>query len=227
MSTMCLEKQENVYLLTLTNSERANTLTDAVLDEYHAALDEVEAGKDNAALVIASADPKFFSNGIDLEYIQSKGMQYLFDTFGARLDQLLLRVALLNLPTVACVTGHAYGGGALLASACDFRTMRADRGFFCFPEVDIKLAFTPAMLASVNLLRNEQLRFEMAMTGRPVGGEEAAKRGIVDAAFGAEELLPKTLAMAAQLATKDRRTYAQIKRDMRQHLLPLVDESRR
>ena len=227
MSTMCLEKQENVYLLTLTNSERANTLTDAVLDEYHAALDEVEASKDNAALVIASADPKFFSNGIDLEYIQSKGMQYLFDTFGARLDQLLLRVALLNLPTVACVTGHAYGGGALLASACDFRTMRADRGFFCFPEVDIKLAFTPAMLASVNLLRNEQLRWEMALTGRPVGGEEAAKKGIVDAAFGADDLLPKTLALAAQLAGKDRRTYTQIKRMMRQHLQPLIDDSKR
>lgn len=227
MATMRLEKQENVYLLTLTNGERANTLTDAVLDEYHAALDEVEASQGNTALVITSEDPKFFSNGIDLEYIKSKGMEYLFSHFGARLDQLLMRVALINFPTIACVTGHAYGGGALLASACDFRTMRADRGFFCFPEVDIKLAFTPAMLASVNLLRNEQLRFEMALTGRPVGGEEAAKRGIVDAAFGAEELLPKTLAMAAQLATKDRRTYAQIKRDMRQHLLPLVDESRR
>ena len=227
MATMRLEKQENVYLLTLTNGERANTMTDAVLDEYHAALDEVEASQGNTALVITSEDPKFFSNGIDLEYIKSKGMEYLFSHFGARLDQLLMRVALINFPTIACVTGHAYGGGALLASACDFRTMRADRGFFCFPEVDIKLAFTPAMLASVNLLRNEQLRFEMALTGRPVGGEEAAKRGIVDAAFGAEELLPKTLAMAAQLATKDRRTYAQIKRDMRQHLLPLVDESRR
>lgn len=227
MATMRLEKQENVYLLTLTNGERANTMTDAVLDEYHAALDEVEASQGNTALVITSEDPKFFSNGIDLEYIKSKGMEYLFSHFGARLDQLLMRVALINFPTIACVTGHAYGGGALLASACDFRTMRADRGFFCFPEVDIKLAFTPAMLASVNLLRNEQLRFEMALTGRPVGGEEAAKRGIVDAAFGAEELLPKTLTMAAQLATKDRRTYAQIKRDMRQHLLPLVDESRR
>ena len=136
-------------------------------------------------------------------------------------------VALLNLPTVACVTGHAYGGGALLASACDFRTMRADRGFFCFPEVDIKLAFTPAMLASVNLLRNEQLRWEMALTGRPVGGEEAAKKGIVDAAFGADDLLPKTLALAAQLAGKDRRTYTQIKRMMRQHLQPLIDDSKR
>lgn len=227
MSTMRLEKQENVYLLTLNHGERANTMTDAVLDEYHAALDEVEASQGNTALVITSEDPKFFSNGIDLEYIKSKGMEYLFSHFGARLDQLLMRVALINFPTIACVTGHAYGGGALLASACDFRTMRADRGFFCFPEVDIKLAFTPAMLASVNLLRNEQLRFEMALTGRPVGGEEAAKRGIVDAAFGAEDLLSKTLAMAAQLATKDRRTYAQIKRDMRQHLLPLVDESRR
>ncbi len=227
MSTMRLEKQENVFLLTLNNSARANTMTDAVLDEYHAALDEVEASQGNASLVITSADPKFFSNGIDLEYIQSKGMQYLFDTFGARLDQLLMRVALLNLPTVACVTGHAYGGGALLSSACDFRTMRADRGFFCFPEVDIKLPFTPAMLASVNLLRNPQLVWEMALTGRPVGGEEAAKKGIIDAAFPADELLPKTLALAGQLAAKDRRTYTQIKQMMRQHLRSLIDDSKR
>ena len=49
---------------------------------------------------------------------------------------------------------HAYAGGALIASACDFRTMRADRGRFCFPEVDIKIPFTPIMTEIVRLLPN-------------------------------------------------------------------------
>ena len=49
---------------------------------------------------------------------------------------------------------------ARLSSVCVISAPCADREVFLLPEVDIKLAFTPAMLASVNLLRNEQLRFE-------------------------------------------------------------------
>ncbi|MBB5017199.1 enoyl-CoA hydratase/carnithine racemase [Chitinivorax tropicus] len=227
MSTMKLDKQDSTYVLTLTNGVRANTLTDDVLDEFHAALDQIEADQGNAALVLASDDPKFFSNGIDLDYIQSKGMDYLFTRFVPRLDQLLLRVALLNLPTIACLTGHAYAGGALLAAAFDFRTMRADRGFLCFPEVDLKLGLSPVMTEIIKLLPNEQARLELVLTGRPMGGEEAAKRGIVDVAFSVDDLVPQTLEMAAKLAKKDRRTYAQIKHGFRAQLQGLVDSSRR
>ena len=53
-------------------------------------------------------------------------------------------------------------------------------------------------------LPNEQARWEMVMTGRALGGEEAAARQIVDRALSAEALLPETLALAAQLASKDR-----------------------
>ena len=38
--------------------------------------------------------------------------------------------------------------GSMLAMAHDWRVMRADRGSFCFPEVDIRLAFTPGMARS-------------------------------------------------------------------------------
>ena len=50
---------------------------------------------------------------------------------------------------MVCISGdNAYGGGALIASACDFRTMRADRGRICFPEIDLKLGLSPAMVSA-------------------------------------------------------------------------------
>ena len=47
--------------------------------------------------------------------------------------------------TVAAVQGHAFGAGAMLATSHDFRVMRADRGFYCLPEVQLNMPFTVGM----------------------------------------------------------------------------------
>lgn len=212
MSALSLKRNENVFTLSLDNPARQNTLTDDVLDEWHAHLDEVEAASGNVALMITSTDPKIWSNGIDLEYVTQKGERYLRERFVHRVDALLVRLAWLNLPTIGCITGHAFGGGVLIAATLDFRTMRADKGFLCFPEIDIKLPLTNVMHACAELLPNEALRWEMIMTGKRVGGVEAAKAGIVSAALPEDQLLSTTLGLAAQMAQKDRATYSRMKR---------------
>lgn len=214
MSYLSLSREGAVWVITLTNGE--NRLSDASLDAWQAALDEVEVSAGNGALVITSSDPKFWSNGIDLNFVQEKGgMAYLVDEFAPRLDRMLLRLARFPMPVIACLSGHTYAGGALIAAACDFRTMRADRGRFCFPEVDIKIPFTPIMTEIVRLLPNPNTAWQMASTGLALGGVEAAQAGVVDKALSAEELLPTTMAMAAELAKKDRATYTLIKRRWR------------
>ena len=220
MPTMELKKEGSVYILSLTNGEKANTFTEDVIGEYNAILDELEASRDNAALLITSTDPKFWSNGINLEWLIAKPANY-FTQFAFLLDKMFLRFALLNMPTVGCLTGHTYAGAAILAAAFDFRLMRADRGFFCYPEIDIKIPFSLIMTQILKLLPDQQAVTELVFTGKRVGGEEALKMKIVSAIYPGETLFPKALEMAKFLSQKDRKTYARIKRDMRSNLLTL------
>ncbi len=90
---------------------------------------------------MTTADSKFYSNGLDLDWLGAHSDQG--DWYVGRVQGLLARVLTLPVPTAAAVVGHAFGAGAMLATAHDFRVMRDDRGFFCFPEVDIRIPFTP------------------------------------------------------------------------------------
>ncbi|MEN6622671.1 MAG: enoyl-CoA hydratase/isomerase family protein [Smithella sp.] len=221
MSTMELKKEGTVFVLSLTNGAQANTITDDVIAEYNAALDEVEAAPGNAALVVTSSDPKYWSNGIDREWLMTRPPDYLTQ-LASSLDRLYLRLALLNTPTVGCLTGHVYAAGAILATTLDFRFMRADRGFFCYPEVDINIPFTPIIHRIVDLmLPDRQAICELVLTGKRVGGEEALKMKIVSAIYPAETLFPETMKIARFLAGKDRKMYTKLKRDMRIELVRL------
>lgn len=220
MSTMELEKKGDVYVLSLTNGEKANTFTEDVINEYNSVLDELELLPGNAALLITSTDPKFWANGIDLEWMKTRPANY-FLHFATLLDRLFLRFALLNMPTVGCLTGHTYGGAAILAATFDFRVMRADRGFFCYPGIDIKISFTPIVQQIIKLLPDQQAVTELVLTGRRVGGEEALKMKIVSAIYPEETLFPKALELAQFLSQKDRKTYTKLKRGMRSDLLCL------
>ena len=66
-----LEQQGNVSVVTLDNGE--NRWTTTLVRELDKALDEVEATEGPHALVTASSDHKFFSNGLDLDWITSSG----------------------------------------------------------------------------------------------------------------------------------------------------------
>ena len=218
MPTMELTKEGAVYVLTLTNGANANTLSEDVVGEYHEILDELEGSAENSALILTSSDPKFWCNGINLDWLLKQPHDY-FPKFIQLLDELFLRFSLLSMPTVGCLTGHVYAGGAILATTLDFRLMREDRGFFCFPEVDIKILFSPLMYEVLRLLPDHYALNELLLTGKRVGGKETLTMKIVSAVYPEETLFDKAVELATSLAKKDRTTYAHIKRGLRQSLV--------
>ena len=132
-----LEITDEVAVLNLGDDE--NRFSPEWLADVNGFLDRIESGDAKALVTTGSA--KFYSNGLDLDWLAAHGDQA--DWYVAQVQQLLARVLVAPVPTVAAVNGHAFGAGSMLGVAHDFRVMRADRGYYCFPEVDIRIPFTP------------------------------------------------------------------------------------
>jgi Delta3-Delta2-enoyl-CoA isomerase len=201
-----LDRDGDVFVLDLGDGEnRFNAESVTALEE---ALGAVEAAPAPRALV-TTASGKIWSNGLDLEWMAANGGEV--EAFVARLHRLLARVLAAGVPSVAAIQGHAFAAGAMLALAHDQRVMRADRGFFCLPEVDIRIPFTPGMSALIAARLAPATAHEAMTTGRRYGGDDAAAAGLVDVAVGEAEVLPVALERARALAAKDPATLAAIK----------------
>lgn len=201
-----LERDGEVYLLDLGGGE--NRFNADWLAAVEAHLVEVQEAPPPRALV-TKATGKFWSNGLDLEWMAAN--QELLEDFLPRMHELLARVLALDVPAVAALQGHAFAAGAMLALAHDQRVMRADRGFFCLPEVDIRIPFTSGMSALIAARLPARTAHEAMTTGRRYGGLDAAAAGIVEEALDAEQVLPRAIELAAALAGKDPATLATIK----------------
>jgi enoyl-CoA hydratase/carnithine racemase len=186
-----------------------NRLTLDWIATVEAHLGEVEESAAPRALV-TTASGKCWSTGIDLDWIAANVEKT--EEFLERLHALFARVLALGVPTVAAIQGHAFAGGAMLALAHDQRVMRQDWGYFCLPEIDLSLPFTPAMTELIRARLDPQVAHEAMTTGRRYNGADALARGIVDQLADAEDLPARAIDLAEALADKDPATLAAIKR---------------
>ena len=187
-----------------------NRFSPDFLDHADAILDEVVAS--DAHALVTTASGKFYSNGLDLDWLLAHGDQTTW--YVGRVQALLARMLTLPMPTAAAVTGHAFGAGAMLAIAHDYRVMRADRGYFCFPEVDIHIPFTPGMAALIQAKLTPRAAVASMTTGRRFGGDDAAAIGLVDAATAEGAVADAAAALVSAIGAKDRGTLGAIKATM-------------
>ena len=173
MGTINLTNVDGIHVLRLGDDENRFSLD--WLTAIEAALEEVAA---HPAPLVTIGDGKQYSSGLDLEWVSHHMDQ--FTAYAARVERVFARVLTLGVPTVAAVNGHAFAAGAMLALSHDWRVMRADRGFFCLPEVDIKIPFTPGMAALIQAKLTPRTALDSMATGRRYGGPDALAAGIVD-----------------------------------------------
>lgn len=204
-----LQRDGDVYVLRYDAGE--NRFSPDFLGAVEGALDGV-AKNDGPGALVTVGTGKFYSNGLDLDWLGAN--QDKFEEYLRRVHGLFARVLELPMPTVAALNGHAFAGGGMLALCHDHAVMRTDRGYFCLPEADLGMSFTPGM----NLLIKERLpratAHEAMLTGRRYTAEQALEAGIVQRTASEDEVLPAAVELAASLAGKNGGTVARIRADL-------------
>ncbi|MEV1289197.1 enoyl-CoA hydratase-related protein [Micromonospora sp. NPDC049679] len=209
-----LERRDDVFILDLGDTE--NRFHPDWIDAVNAALDEVENAGASCALVTA-ATGKFFSNGLDLEWLFANGDRY--QDYVVSVHELLARVLALPMITVAALQGHTFAAGAMFSLAHDFRVMRADRGYWCLPEADINIPFTRGMSALIQARLSPQTAHESMTTARRYGAEDALAARIIDRAVNEDAVRSTAVEIAASQLTKAGPVLGTIKTRMYGHVL--------
>jgi enoyl-CoA hydratase/carnithine racemase len=189
--------------------------------------DEIEADQEIKAIVLTSSDKKNWSLGIDLEWMTgaiSRNETQAIKDFVYQLNKLFIRILTIPVPVVAAMNGHTFGDGTVIACTCDFRFMRADRGFFCFPEVDINIPFLPGMLAIMKKAMPYYKLEDLVYSGKRAGGRELEEHHVIVKACESEEELMKEAVTFARTYTKGRAIFKEHKYRLHKAIIETIQK---
>lgn len=198
---LSLQYEEDVAIIHI-NDGSDNRINYTFLKNINSLLDSV-VGNSSCKGLVTTGEGKYYSNGLDLEWMETITGQELIE-FMHDLQRLYLKILLFPLPTLAVLNGHTYAGGAILAFAHDLRTINSDKGWLCFNEVHLN--------KRISSFKKEFLKIKLGggknvsdalVLGRRYSSDDAHRNHLVHAAYPSQSLLDSSLQVLQSFYGKD------------------------
>ena len=198
MALIQSEKRGYTGIITLDNSEKRNALSEALVHEIIAALDDLRKREIRAVILRAQPGAKVWSAGHDVKELPGRGRDPL--GWNDPLRILIRTVQEYPAPIIGMIEGSVWGGACEVAMACDILVIT--------PEVTF--AITPAkmgvpyniggLLTLLNMIPLPIMK-EMLFTAEPLPSDQAFNLGIVNYIKPADEIEAFVLNIAERIAT--------------------------
>ena len=187
----------HVALLRLNRPEARNALSPEMREEIAASLERLDADPEVRCVVIAGAD-EFFAAGADIRAMAERPIDAAPDPKGM---EFWKRLTAIGTPTIAAVSGYAFGGGCELALACDM-IVCDEKTRFGQPE--ITLGIIPGGGGTQRLARaiGKQRAMEYVLTGRRWDAKTAERWGLVNKVAGKGAWLTEAIELARVVAER-------------------------
>ncbi|MGN6493594.1 MAG: enoyl-CoA hydratase/isomerase family protein [Agriterribacter sp.] len=199
--TLLTDNQQGTLIITINRPDKLNALNKTVIAELAAVIEEVYSNPSIKSAIITGSGPKAFVAGADISEFNS------LDAAGGKAmaenAQKLVFDKIENAPKpfIAAVNGFALGGGCELAMACHFR-LASENAQFGQPEVNLGLIPGYGGTQRLAHLIGKGRTMELLMTGAMINAEKALQYGLINYIFPQEELLKKTIEIAALINSK-------------------------
>jgi len=218
------EKEDDVAVITMDSGE--NLQNRDFVNGMTKVLNEIEGDDSIRSVILSSGDPKNWCQGVDLEFLMERMAENDIKTVLELLvgiNAILKRLLLSPIPVIAAIGGHAVGNGAVLACACDFRFMRADRGYFFFPDVDLGIPTLPGSIEICKKAIPFTIYHEMLLSGRRYTAQELYESRIVmKASQNINALMIDSMSFAKTMS-QQRAIFGEIKGQLYRHIVDVID----
>ena len=179
-----ISKKTDTCHISLDNPKKLNALSSSTLVEISKACDEIASNK-KIKIVIFSSTSKNFSAGADLTEIEeNKTLEdYWHENYGRKCIN-----SILNLPqlSICLIEGYCLGGGAVIASACDFR-MAEKNSLIGYPEIELGMNLSwfglPLAISCLGLSEAKHV----ILSGEKFSALEMQNKGFLNETFDLED----------------------------------------
>jgi len=193
LTTLDVQELGDRVVVTLRRPEARNAINAAMVRELH---DVCAALEERPRLLLLTGDGGTFAAGADIAELRERGREQALQGINSRLFD---RIARLPLPTVAAVDGHALGGGAELAYACDIR-IASLTATFGNPEPGLGILAAAGACWRLRELVGASVAKQVLLAGRRLDAEDAYRLGLVLEVVPAGDLLKRAHGLLDRIA---------------------------
>ena len=218
-STLRLEQNDGIAVLTLDNPDKRNAMTPELTEEFPRAIEAVRTDAGVRAMVLTNSGSVFCAGG-DLRTIEGQLDRSLEDNrrFMNDFYRAYLGILKIEVPTIAALNGHAIGAGLSMALGCDIR-LAAEQARLGVTYLNLGLHPGMGTTHLLPLVVGHAHAADLIFTGRVVTASEGREIGLVSRVLPGDQLLDAALAMAREIAAKPAAAVRMTKRALVQEKL--------
>ncbi len=191
-----------IGVITLTDPPSRNAMGEDMASEFAALTAEIDLRAEQPRALIVTGAGVSFSSGGNLEMLDQKRLLSPDENRRRMLSfyHSFLGIRSLNIPLIAAINGSAVGAGLCLACGCDIR-IASTTAKLGLPFS--RLGLYPGMGSTylIPSLVGLQKASELLLTGRIISASEAHTIGLVSEVTEPENVLPRAMAVASEIAT--------------------------
>jgi enoyl-CoA hydratase/carnithine racemase len=222
VTDLAVERHGPVTVLRIDRAEKHNSIGGSLLGDLVRAFEDAE-GDDDVRVVVTTGSGPTFCVGVDLTELAEglasgaptydllngttiggdKGLpeqsikQRMVEQLGV--GRWAQRVAACTKPSIAALNGPAAGGGLAIAVSHDFRVC-SSRGSLKAGFVGVGVAPEMGLTWLLPRLIGWRAARDVLLRNRTIRAAEALELGLVDEVVAPEEVLPRALELASELA---------------------------
>jgi methylmalonyl-CoA decarboxylase len=212
LTLILAETSASIGVITLNHPRKHNALSNELIDEFCAVLDEMRNQQVRVVILRAPAGAKVFSAGHDIGELPTNGRDPLTYTDPLRL--LVRTIEHFPAPVIAMVEGSVWGGACELVMSCDL-IVAGDDSTFAITTARLGVPYNISGIQNFLNAGGMPLCEEMLFTAEPIGARRLLERGMVSRAVPRDELETVTHEIAEQIAKNSPLVVSLLKEEIR------------